>query len=160
MFRLVKGDPPLSLIDTIGDAEETWVASRCQTLQGRFNMILVRRLALALVLSTSLVSVTFVESSAAAERQDQESSLRLRRWSIRTDDHGRKVLKVSIGNYGSRPVNIKGMCATSDGIFYGVYRDIDAGKVLDWAIAVKDEPAFVTVDTSEGQVRMELLPEK
>lgn len=99
-------------------------------------------------------------SSSTSSAAPEHSSLRLRRWIIRTDAQGHHLLTVNFGNYGDRAVLVRGICATNDNWFSDIRNAIQPGDVWDGTVEVSREPAFVWVDTSEGRFRFDLIPSR
>jgi hypothetical protein len=107
-----------------------------------------------LIASAGVASCSF--PSTANAQQEQQSSLRVRRWSFRTDRAGKSWLALDIANYGDRGVNVAGVSATG-WLYSSIGQDIAAGGVLNVTVPVDQEPAFVWIATSEGRFRFDLL---
>lgn len=112
-----------------------------------------------LLIVLMLTGVFLVPQRTVNAQQSPQSSLRLRRWHMHREHSGRWLLQVDIGNYGDRSVNIGGIAA-GDGAFTIVGQDIQPGRVLNWAMVIDQEPAYITLDTSDGKFRFDLIPNR
>ena len=99
-------------------------------------------------------------SRALLGEPEQSPSLRLRRWTVRSDAKGQEWLTINLGNYGHAPVAVRALSVTDGTTWSPIGCDLNPAAVLTWSIPVRQEPAFFLLDTSEGRVRFDLMPER
>jgi hypothetical protein len=117
---------------------------------------MLHRLAISTLLITALYAALAPDLSLAQTGQ-AHSSLRLRQWSTHQDSKGQRYLTVDFGNYGDKAVTVHGMCPGGDRWFNTIDRTLDAGTTAKWTIQLPgNDPAYVTLDTSEGKFRFDL----
>lgn len=126
----------------------------------RVNMAGVHRLTVLVLLAVSASAACMTPTTANAQDQQRQSSLRLRRWVIRPQRQGRPVLTINLGNYGERIVRVGGISVGNDRWFVGVDATLQPGGVADLVVTVEKEPAYVTLNTSEGRFRFDLIPDR
>jgi len=99
-------------------------------------------------------------SRALLGETEQTSSLRLRRWAVRSDATRQEWLTINVGNYGHAAATIRSLSVTDGTSWSSVGCDLNAGAVLTWSVPVRQEPAFFWLDTSEGRFRFDLMPDR
>lgn len=88
----------------------------------------------------------------------QPITLFLRRWQIQWHNNGRGTLTLHFANHGNRPVHLNTI-STSPGRWQVIGHNVQPNRTLVHKVNIRDEPAYIDLETSLGQLRYDLIPD-
>jgi len=90
--------------------------------------------------------------------QQQTPALRLRRWELRWDQRGNGILMIQLANHGNQSIHIN-KASIQPGRWGYVAQYVRPSSTLEHYIAVDREPVYVDLETSQGVLRFDLIPD-
>jgi len=86
------------------------------------------------------------------------TNLRLRRWHFTWNGPNRGTLTLEFGNYGDKSIHLNKIGLRGRWTLIGQF--ISAGHTLTYRIVVDHEPIRIDMDTSDGPLRFDLIPDR